>query len=662
MSAEESFVRLATLLGRSQLFSNLSAELRETVAQRMVPRTLEAGEALVRQGDAADSVIYVVSGLFRVTVEEAGTGISHEVGEICPGETVGEIGLLLDERRTATVTAVEPSLVSALVRDDFIALVQHQPLIGLTCAQSLARLVAERTRSTGVRMVRLRDVPFDAELYQLFPRRLLQRHQVIPIAREGTTVVVALTRPNDPAIFAALRQASPGIRLRPVACTLDDYERYERAVIGPIWDRRPAQTAVAQLAVDYRPQEVKISTFAEEKLTVQLPGDKVVEALNGMLAAAVNQAASDIHVEPGEQILLIRFRINGHLETWQRAELALAAPLISRVKVAAGLDIADRRLPQDGRLRLKLRDRQIELRASTMPTVYGEKLVLRLLDPTQGLKPLDQVINSPGVLHLLRRAMLGVTGSVLVCGPTGAGKTTTIYSCLRELVASRPDVNICTIENPVEYVLPGVVQTNVSELSGLTFPVVLRSMLRQDPDVIMVGEMRDDVTAQIALEASLTGHLVLSTVHANSAVEAPVRLMEMGCRPYLVASAISLVVAQRLVRRICPACRRQGPMAEATRRHLDEAGVLPYEQSRVHWTAGGCSMCKSTGWAGRVGIFELLQVNERLREAIANRELGSNLRQIGEEDRLLISFKQYSAMLLLEGHTTPAEVLRQFGS
>lgn len=658
------FASLADHLATTTLFAGLSREQQQRIASRMVLARFEAGQVLVAQGSPSDTFLLVVRGRARVLVEEAGTGVQLDVGEVGAGDPVGEVGILLAEPRTATVQATEPVDCAVLGRNEFNALLLDEAAIALVTAQNLARLLQDRGRQSPVKAVRLRDLPFEPEVYDLFPRRLLLRHQVVPFGREGTTVLLAMTRPADPGIFVALKEAAPGLRFRPHACTAEDYDRYERFVITPTLERRPVVRRVEAELRDLRPSEVRLTAFSLDEVAPRalVAGDRVVEALNTLLATAVNQGASDIHIEPGEDRALIRLRVNGALETYQRAEMGLVVPLVSRIKVAAGLDISEKRLPQDGRASLKVRDRNVELRVSTMPSVYGEKAVLRILDSAAGLRPLNQLILSPAMLGTLRRTLLGTSGCLIVCGPTGSGKTTTLYSALRELVAARPDVSVSTIENPVEYTLSGITQTGVNEAAGLTFPLVLRSMLRQDPDVILVGEMRDEVTAQIALEASLTGHLVLSTVHANSTGEAAVRLIEMGCRPYLVASALSLVVGQRLLRRLCPLCRHSAAVGEATRAHLAEADILPLAESRQLWASSGCTACKGTGFQGRVAAYEFLQVNDRLRESIGARDLGATLRQIAEQDRIIVSFKRYSALLLTEGWTTPAEVLRHFGS
>ncbi len=653
---------LADRLQHTILFRGLSAEGRARVAETMDLAEFPAETDVIRQGEDSDSLYLIVEGHCVVLLESQQLGIQQEIAELVEFDVFGEMGLLVAETRSATVRTTRPTVCARLRRNDFNATIMSAPQVGLTMSQNLAMRLQAQSRHASYRFVQLGDYPFDPELYGLFPRAVLQRHQVVPVGRDGDTVLVAMTRPSDVSVFADLKRVAPGIRLRPYACGLDDYERYLRTVIQPgvgladdgLDDRSGALSASdVELSIPGAPGS------GERSL---VKGDQVVKLLDELLAAAINRAASDIHIEPGVGHSRVRFRISGQLKKFVDVPREYHAALVSRIKIVSSIDIAEKRRPQDGRFRVTLRNRHVDLRVSTVPSIHGEKVVLRLLDASRGLKPLDELIFSPALVATVRQAILATQGCVLVCGPTGSGKTTTLYSALTELQARSEDVNVCTIENPVEYTVPGITQTNVDDTIQVGFAEVLRALMRQDPDVVMVGEMRDHVTAQIALEASLTGHLVLSTVHANSAADAIVRLTEMGCKHYLVASALTLVVGQRLARRICPHCRERHAYNESTRTHLAAADILPPESSLKLWRGRGCGQCGGTGWLGRVAIYEILRITDRSRDAIATGELSSALRRIAIEDRAFTSFKQYGAYLLQEGFTTPGEVLRQFGS
>jgi general secretion pathway protein E len=334
----------------------------------------------------------------------------------------------------------------------------------------------------------------------------------------------------------------------------------------------------------------------------------VIRLINGMIAEAARLGASDIHVEPFEAALLVRFRIDGVLRQVLSLSHRLAPLLVSRVKVMARLDIAEKRVPQDGRISLTLGGRSLDVRVSTLPARAGERVVMRILDQEQAGLGLQDLGMTPSVLAAMQGALREPNGIILVTGPTGSGKTTSLYAGLALL--NDDSRNILTIEDPVEYAMAGVGQTQVNVKVGMTFAAGLRAILRQDPDVVMVGEIRDVETAQIAVQASLTGHLVLSTVHTNDAAGAVTRLRDMGIEPFLLASTLRLIVAQRLVRRLCEACRRPEPADPASARAI---GVAP---GHVIHRAGGCPACNHTGYVGRIGVYEAIRVDERVRRLI----------------------------------------------
>jgi general secretion pathway protein E len=336
----------------------------------------------------------------------------------------------------------------------------------------------------------------------------------------------------------------------------------------------------------------------------------IIRLINGLISEAISQSASDIHVEPAEHAVVVRLRIDGVLREILQAPARLRTRLVSRIKVMARLDIAEKRLPQDGRISLTLGGRGVDVRVSTLPSRYGERVVLRLLDKDQGLRSLDALGMNEELLRRFKASLQTPNGIVLVTGPTGSGKTTTLYAAL-SLLNDRTR-NILTVEDPVEYAIDGVGQTQVNAKIGMTFAAGLRAILRQDPDVVMVGEIRDPETAQIAVQASLTGHLVFSTVHTNDAVAAITRLKDMGVEPYLLASTLRAIVAQRLVRRLCPSCRKPaviGAQEAALLRSIGAEGASVYE-------GAGCPQCRGTGYVGRVGLYEFVVVDDDIRRMI----------------------------------------------
>ncbi len=336
----------------------------------------------------------------------------------------------------------------------------------------------------------------------------------------------------------------------------------------------------------------------------------IVRLINGLISEAIGQSASDIHIEPAEHAVLVRLRIDGIMREVLQAPARLRARLVSRIKVMARLDIAEKRLPQDGRISLTLGGRGVDVRVSTLPSRYGERVVMRLLDKDQGLRSLDALGMSDDLLAQFKASLQTPNGIVLVTGPTGSGKTTTLYAALN-LLNDRTR-NILTVEDPIEYAMDGVGQTQVNAKIGMTFAAGLRAILRQDPDIVMVGEIRDAETAQIAVQASLTGHLVFSTVHTNDAVAAITRLKDMGVEPYLLASTLRAIVAQRLVRRLCPLCKKPsiiGPHEKALLRTIGAEDATVYE-------GAGCPQCRGSGYVGRIGLYEFVAVDDEIRRQI----------------------------------------------
>lgn len=373
---------------------------------------------------------------------------------------------------------------------------------------------------------------------------------------------------------------------------------------------------------------------AVEDLLESADDAPVIRMINALLTQALREGASDIHIEPFEQVSVVRFRIDGSLRDIVRPKKAIHASLISRIKIMAQLDIAEKRLPQDGRITLRIGGKPVDVRVSTLPTGHGERAVLRLLDKEAGHLDLQHLGMSDEVLPQFDRLINQPHGIVLVTGPTGSGKTTTLYAALSRLNAIT--TNILTVEDPIEYELPGVGQTQVNAKIDMTFAKALRAILRQDPDVIMIGEIRDLETAQIAVQASLTGHLVLATLHTNDSAAAVTRLLDMGIEPFLLSSSLLGVVAQRLVRKLCPHCRR----------HDGE-----------NWHAVGCDQCGHTGYHGRVGVYELLQTNDEIASQIHNQASEADIRATAQKHGMR-TMREDGERWLAEGVTTQAELLR----
>jgi general secretion pathway protein E len=395
-----------------------------------------------------------------------------------------------------------------------------------------------------------------------------------------------------------------------------------------------AAQVVDEVESDLDLAKLMLDMPAIEDLLESADDAPVIRMINALLTQALREQASDIHIEPFEQISVVRFRIDGSLRDVVRPKKAIHASLISRIKIMAQLDIAEKRLPQDGRITLRVGGKPVDVRVSTLPTGHGERAVLRLLDKEAGRLDLTHLGMSPEILLQFDKLISQPHGIVLVTGPTGSGKTTTLYAALSRLNAIT--TNILTVEDPIEYELAGVGQTQVNARIDMTFAKALRAILRQDPDVIMIGEIRDLETAQIAVQASLTGHLVLATLHTNDAAAAVTRLLDMGIEPFLLSSSLLGAVAQRLVRKLCPHCKRR---------------------DGSEWVAAGCDKCGHTGYHGRVGVYELLQTTDAIRAQIHDRASEADVRMAAQRDGMR-TMREDGERWLNEGVTTKAELLR----
>jgi type IV pilus assembly protein PilB len=385
-----------------------------------------------------------------------------------------------------------------------------------------------------------------------------------------------------------------------------------------------------------------------EKVAGESP---IIRLVNYIIADAVRQGASDIHIEPSESRLRVRYRIDGILFESMTPPASMHAALISRIKIMANLDISERRLPQDGRIRAMVRGNVIDLRVSTLPTTAGEKCVIRILDQSSILIGLERLGFSEDNLAIIGNQVSQPNGIILVTGPTGSGKTTTLYSALHHLQSD--EINISTVEDPVEYRLETVSQVQVIERIGMTFAAALRSLLRQDPDVIMVGEIRDEETARISVQAALTGHLVLSTLHTNDAPSSITRLINIGIEPYLIAASLNCIVAQRLVRRICEHCKQECQPSDDLRGYLESQGLCEL----VTYRGAGCSKCRDTGYAGRTAIYEMLVMDDTVRDLVTSNPSVTELRRLLRE-RGMLTLREDGFEKMKAGLTTVDEVLR----
>jgi type IV pilus assembly protein PilB len=503
----------------------------------------------------------------------------------------------------------------------------------------------------GVPSIDLDEFEIDPAVIQLIPEEVAAKHTVIPVNRAGSSLILATA---DPANIFALDDIKflTGYNIQPVVAA----EEAIRRTIDKYYDQSTSLEDVMgdfdDSEIDLVHDEVDVDVGELAKASEDAP---VVKLVNLILTDAVKKAASDIHIEPYEKSFRVRFRIDGVLYEAMKPPMKLKNAILSRVKIMSELDIAERRLPQDGRIKLKLgRGREMDFRVSVLPTLFGEKIVLRLLDKSTLQLDMTKLGFEPHQLGVFKHSIHQPYGMVLVTGPTGSGKTTTLYSALTEL--NQVSDNLSTAEDPVEFNLVGINQVQMHEEIGLNFAAALRSFLRQDPDIIMVGEIRDFETAEIAVKSALTGHMVLSTLHTNDAPSTVNRLLNMGIEPFLVASSVNCIVAQRLARRVCEECRETDP--EVTADALIEAGMSDEDAAKVVPVVGkGCRVCSDTGYKGRLAVYEVMDIKEELKEYVLNGASSLELKR--EAVRLGMQTLRQSALgKLAEGITTLGEVLR----
>ena len=503
----------------------------------------------------------------------------------------------------------------------------------------------------GVPTLALEDFQIDPDVIKLIPEDVATKHTIVPVNRAGATLIIATADPSN--IFAIDDvKFLTGYNVEVVVAAEESIKRaIERAY--------DTGASLEEVMADFDDDDFEVVSDEDsvdvDELAKATEDAPVVKLVNLILTDAIKKNTSDIHIEPYEKDFRVRYRIDGVLYEVMRPPKKLKAALTSRIKIMADLDIAERRLPQDGRIKLKMgRNREMDYRVSVLPTLFGEKIVLRLLDKSNLQLDMTKLGFEEPQLGDFKTSIHKPFGMVLVTGPTGSGKTTTLYSALSEL--NQTSENISTAEDPVEFNLGGVNQVQMHESIGLNFAAALRSFLRQDPDIIMVGEIRDFETAEIAIKAALTGHMVLSTLHTNDAPSTINRLLNMGIEPFLVASSVNCVVAQRLGRRICGECKEPDP--EITKEELEESGLSSDEAAGLDPVKGaGCSNCANTGFKGRVAIYEVMVMTDTLRDFVLNGASAAEIKQEAIRGGLS-TLRRSSLNKLLEGTTTLSEVYR----
>ena len=676
--------QLVHFLKNVKLFAELGPDSLAKLGTCLKTADFPPGETIVREGAPGVSMYIIKSGLVEVRKKDPATGIDFLVAQLTEGAAVGEMSLLTGKPRSATVTTVQPTTVFTLTRADFRNLLTQHPEISLGLARILAERLEDATKQVGIDFVSLQKSNFDPRVVGLLPQSLIMLHKVVPVAYVNNAVTLAMVNPSNLVAFDDVRRYIKGAIIEPRVCTEDDFRRFMETSYSNLMgldkeqkdeldkkneeaksDRKKEKKEKSSFDMPMQSLEdlqneilggleVQAGEEEEKPNTVELATASeegpVIRLANNILAMAIKKGASDIHIEPQEKGVMLRLRVDGVLKVESVLSKKIQLPLTSRLKILARLDISERRMPQDGRISIKIDDRGIDFRVSTVPAKFGEKIVMRILDKSGSLLPLDKIIVHGPTVEKLRWMINQPYGIIYVTGPTGSGKTTTLYSSLSEI--NSPEVNISTAEDPIEYDLAGLCQVQTHKDIGLDFARILRAFLRQDPDVILVGETRDQETAKISVEAALTGHLVFTTLHTNDAPGSFTRLEEMGVEPFLMANSTIGIIAQRLARRICQGCKKQVEVDDTT------LGYFGYsrENAPPFFKGEGCDRCSGNGYKGRVGIYELLSMSDDLKRAVASGAKTDEIRDIAVKNGMK-TLKQYAMILMAEGLTSVEEVL-----
>ena len=674
--------QLVQFLKNVKLFAELSPDSLAKLGTCLKTAEFPPAEVIVREGAPGVSMYIIKSGLVEVRKKDPATGIDFLVAQLSEGAAVGEMSLLTGKPRSATVTTVQPTVVFTLTRADFRNLLTQHPEISLGLARILAERLEDATKQVGIEYVNLFKGKFDPRVVGLLPQSLCVLHKVVPISYINNSVTLAMVNPSNLVAFDDVRRYIKGVVIEPQVCTEEDFRKFMDTVYPDLMglkeekreaDQKKAEDRERRKDEKKKPtpefqmqsledlqneilggmevqQEEEENKSSATDLATASEDAPVVRLANNILALAIKKGASDIHIEPQETAVVLRLRIDGVLYIENKLSKKVQLPLTSRFKILSRLDISERRLPQDGRISIKIDDRAIDFRVSTVPAKFGEKIVMRILDKSGSLLPLDKIIVHTQTVEKLRWMINQPYGIIYVTGPTGSGKTTTLYSSLNEINSS--EINISTAEDPIEYDLAGLCQVQTHKDIGLDFARILRAFLRQDPDVILVGETRDQETAKISVEAALTGHLVFTTLHTNDAPSSFTRLEEMGIEPFLMANSTIGIIAQRLARRLCQNCKVPMEVDETT------LGYFGYtkDSAPTFYKGEGCEKCNHTGKKGRVGIYELLTMTEELKRAVARGAKTDEITKIATEGGMM-TLKRYAMILMAEGLTSLDEVL-----
>jgi type II secretory ATPase GspE/PulE/Tfp pilus assembly ATPase PilB-like protein len=641
------------LLKSVDIFSSLKDEDLKSLNEIAASEEHAAGKVVVKQGDPSENFHIVDSGLYEVYLWDDLMKVERPLGDLGPGEIFGEMGVLTGETRSAYVRCRNKGNTIQFKKAPFFAFLEKNPKVAIGISKTLVHRLLAANKARRLPFENIGRFEVTQGVLSLLPLQVILRHKVLPLSLKGTQVVVGLVDPSDLVGRNVSSEFLNKYEIEWVCVSQPDYEHFRDNTLYEL---------LAESISDEDQEQRELQWVSGNVVAASDVSSPVSLKLNEIIVQAIENSASDLHFEPGPKGVAVRARIDGRLlEHAAPIELPEYKHMVSRVKVLSDLDITETRLPQEAAIRAKLGDRHVDLRVSTLPTPRGESVVIRLLDPEQRMLDLRNLVVNESIAELMEQLFFHPSGLLLVTGPTGSGKTTTLYAGLQMRLHQNPTDKLITAEDPVEYEFDNATQVQVRESVGLTFAKIMRSMLRQDPDVVLVGEMRDKTSMDIALEAALTGHFVMSSLHTNSAFETIQRLRQRGIEPYLIASALRGIISQRLVSKICAACAQEAKPTADELSKLRSAGLLAKNETITVWAAEGCAQCRMTGAKGRIGLYEVLVISPEVREAIENDESLTQLERSAPASAYL-PMQRYARFVLEKGLASVSDVLRVFPS
>jgi type II secretory ATPase GspE/PulE/Tfp pilus assembly ATPase PilB-like protein len=641
-------------LGHLIRFIPAFRELDETdldaLGKALRERTVKAGDVVAKQGEVGHELFIVIEGEFQMFVRQEQLDFEKVLRRIGPGHYFGEIALLSGGTQMASVRAATDGRIAALHQLALEDVMRRSPSLALAMCKGMAQYVKQAiSRDVSIPFIDLDQVMIDPSAATMIPPKISAYAQAIAYALDGDTVKVAMVDPYDAPARTFLKEVLRNHTVEFAAVSQSDFERYKAVHL-----KEATEPPVQDTELD------EMSYVSATGQKVDFGDTETATLMERVFKQAFKYGASDVHFEPVGERSRVRMRIDGNMVPIEESVPSrLLNQVVSRLKVMSDMDITNRRLPQDGRFNLRAGPRELEVRVAIMPCKGGEKAVLRTLDPRQQTLTLSELIPSQPVEIQVRESFLQQAGLVLVCGPTGSGKTTTLYSGLSEIWRGSNTWNIVTIEDPIEYQLDFATQIQVNRAVGLDFPQILRSVLRQDPDIILVGEIRDHESAEIAVEAGTTGHLVLSSLHTDNAVDAIVRLRQLDVKPYMIANALRCVIAQKLAPKICEKCAQPTTLSQDDKERLVALGIIDANWDGQVYKPQGCEACRYTGTKGRVGVYEVLVVTPKLRDTIERGATYADMQAALTHDDF-IPMARYARFLLENKMVSVDEIKRLF--